>query len=228
MAPNALVDYYESTGGRYRMSSTRRNHVCALLRRSVERMPAGQVVRILDIGIGSGEIPIFLKQTLPERLIQVTGIDISARLVEAKRELYHETRVINVDEDGWQRSFSHSFDIVVASELVEHLFRPDIFFQRLRDVVRADGYVVLSTPNMLLWSQRIKFMLGRHAFADGGVFEWGHIHLFSWPFLQKLIAQNHFRIVDSNHLLHPNFLNPLQRLAPGLLAFQFIVLLQKQ
>ncbi len=227
--PDAIEQYYETTGSRYRMSSTRRDRVLALVDTAIEHFPQQERIALMDIGIGSGEIAKHCREQFPDRSLSLTGVDIAQSLLKAHAELYDSVRVANVDTAGWTSAFAKPFQIVVASELVEHLFRPDIFFKTVRTVLTPDGYLVLSTPNMLLWSQRIKFLLGRHRWSDGGVFEWGHIHLFSWKFLVRQLEQHGFKVVATKHLLHPNALHRWQRLlSPGLFAFQFIVLAQKK
>jgi len=228
MSGNIVDRYYDQSGCNYRMSSTRRERVLGLLDSAIERS-AGAGLRLLDIGIGSGEIPRHCRENTNSKNLIIEGIDITETSIKKHERLYDSVRVLNVEDDEWTHSFSDQFDVVVASELVEHLFRPDIFLKTLSEIIVPRGYIVLSTPNMLLWSQRIKFMLGRHAYAETGVFEWGHIHLFSWRFLKAQIEVNNFSIVETNHLLHPNMLNPLHKILPaGLFAFQFIILAQKR
>ncbi len=224
-----VKQYYETTGERYRMSSTRRDRVFSLLGQAINSYDAQTPISVLDIGIGSGEIASYCREHFSDRNISVTGIDISERLLAQHAHLYAETKAVNVDADQWTDQFKQQFHIVIASELVEHLFRPDAFFKSLPTVIAPHGYVLLSTPNMLLWSQRIKFLLGRHAWSDGGVFEWGHIHLFSWKFLCDQLEKNGFAIHSTKHVLHPNALNAWQHiLPPGLFAFQFVLLAQKK
>ncbi|OGY90182.1 MAG: hypothetical protein A3B30_04335 [Candidatus Komeilibacteria bacterium RIFCSPLOWO2_01_FULL_52_15] len=206
------------------MSSTRRNRVLTLLGRQLDLR--GQSDRsVLDIGIGSGEIGKYCAERADARRLYTEGIDLAQPLVQEHAKVYTKTRACNVDDPDWTKQFSRQFDVIVASEILEHLFRPDVFLGQLRLLVKGDGCVILTTPNLLLWTKRIKFLFGLHEYGDSGLFEWGHIHLFSWRFLKKLVHRSGFRIVDSYHLMHPNMLNRWHRFMPGLLAFQFIIVL---
>ena len=228
MAQSPLDRYYASTGDQYRMSSTRRERVLSLMDEAMQSF-RGTPASVLDIGIGSADIAKHCRSRYPGDAVYLVGIDLAEHLVRKYAALYDQTFVRSVEEQGWTSTFDRTFDVIVASELIEHLFRPDVFLTTVGSLMSKKGVLVLSTPNLLLWSQRVKFLLGRHRYGDTGVFEWGHIHLFSWGFLRELVAGSGFDIISTHHLLHPNFFNPLHRvLPPGLFAFQFIIALRKR
>jgi len=228
MAQSPLDRYYASTGDQYRMSSTRRERVLSLVDGALQAC-RGTRVSILDIGIGSAEIANHCRSRYADDDVYLVGIDLAEHLVRKYAALYDQAFVQSVEEQGWTSVFDRTFDVIVASELIEHLFRPDVFLTTVGSLLSKKGVLVLSTPNLLLWSQRVKFLLGRQRYSDTGVFEWGHIHLFSWGFLSELIGRSGFEIISTHHLLHPNVLNPLHRvLPPGLFAFQFILALRKR
>lgn len=222
-----LEEYYQQCGTDYRMSSTRRLRVLTLLDQAMKSVPDS--ASILDIGIGSGEIAKHVRQRSYGSAVHIEGIDIAENVLLEHADDYDRRRIVNVDQIGWTEQFDRLFDVVVAAELVEHLFRPDLFFSSVREVLKPSGFLVLSTPNMLLWSHRIKLLLGKHGYTDKGVFEWGHLHLFSWKFLKQTLARSRFSIRATNHLLYPNSLGRVQKIiSPGLFAFQFILLAQKK
>jgi SAM-dependent methyltransferase len=226
---DAIHEYYEKTGAGYRMSSTRRDRVFTLLDAAIEAFPKGEQLRVMDIGIGSGEVARHCRERFPDRDLTLVGVDISENLLAAHRDLYDFTRAVNVDASHWTEAFPEPVHVVVASELIEHLFRPDLFLEALSGVMASGGRLIVTTPNMLLWSRRIKYLLGRHTYADGGVDEWGHIRLFTWPFLKRQLSEHGLRIVTTSHLLHPFFLDRWRQwLPPGLFAFQFVVLAEKK
>ncbi len=41
---------------------------------------------------------------------------------------------------------SNSFDVVLASEIVEHLWNPHSFFDEAYRVLKADGHLIMSAP----------------------------------------------------------------------------------
>lgn len=226
MASTNLENYYQEVGDDYRMSSTRRRKVFNMLNSAIDKVKSSPV-RILDIGIGSGEVGTYCRR-YNNRQLETTGVDVSSGLLQKYRSFYDHLILANVDGSDWAQKVTASYDIAVISEILEHLFRPDIFLRELSRVIVPGGFVAVSTPNLLLWSQRLKFLLGRHEYSDKGRFQWGHIRLMSWPYLRRIFNDCGFTLVDADHVVHPKSLDPWRRLAPGLLAFQFVFLAQKK
>ncbi len=102
--------------------------------------------RVLHVGcVGEAET----KHEMHLRLCQdraqedILGIDINGAGVEELR-----ARGLNVEvADAERLQFNECFDTVVAGELIEHLSNPGAFLAGCARSLRADGRVVLSTPN---------------------------------------------------------------------------------
>jgi hypothetical protein len=74
-----------------------------------------------------------------------------------------------------------SYDAVLATEILEHLWNPAFFLGELLRVLRPGGSLVLSTPNLVDVRNRLRMLAGRspqqHLFGIGTVFrmnEWVH------------------------------------------------------
>lgn len=159
------VDFFEHARGRY-------TAMAALAARHAIRKPA----RVLNIGIGAGGVERILK----DRGWQVAALDPSADVVEAQRRLGVDARC------GFAQAMpfdSEAFDIVVASEVLEHI-EPATRALALREVTRVlapGGWFVGSVPH-------------REVLADnevicpdcGKVFHrWGHVSSFDLPGLRQ-------------------------------------------
>jgi ubiquinone/menaquinone biosynthesis C-methylase UbiE len=73
----------------------------------------------------------------------VTSVDLPTITV-----LAHKRRVLSVVAgDAEQLAFaSDSFDVVLASEVVEHLWNPQSFFSEAYRILKAKGYLLIETP----------------------------------------------------------------------------------
>jgi SAM-dependent methyltransferase len=94
------------------------------------------------------------------------------------------------------------YDIVVFTEIAEHLDY-SAFLNALiciRERLKNDGVLILTTPNMLEWRNRVKFMLGRADFYGGdtkkdmksGIF--GHTILYDIKRLKRILEDIGFEI----------------------------------
>lgn len=99
----------------------------------------GNGLRVLDVGCGDG--------TISEPLWKMGNYVTSVELPKIAT-LAHRCRVpLVVAGDAEQLAFaSNSFDVVLASEVVEHLWNPHNFFDEAHRVLRANGHLIISTP----------------------------------------------------------------------------------
>jgi len=100
--------------------------------------------RILDIGCGTG-----VNLTLPLAKIfcncQFLGADIDVRSIESagSADLPANVRFVTIDALGEE----DPFDLVIASEVLEHVEDPPAFLNRLRELTRPGGRLILTVPN---------------------------------------------------------------------------------
>ncbi|MDH5266318.1 MAG: class I SAM-dependent methyltransferase [Candidatus Bathyarchaeota archaeon] len=99
----------------------------------------GNGLRVLDVGCGDGAISEYLWKMGNH----VTSVDLKNIATIA-----HRCRVLLVVAgDAEQLAFaSNSFDVVLASEVVEHLWNPHSFLDEAHRVLRANGHLIISTP----------------------------------------------------------------------------------
>lgn len=96
----------------------------------------------LDAGCGDGRHLAALADELPPRR---AGCDISERILEtARQRVEAEFRQANLEnlpyDDG-------AFDLVLCSQVIEHVIAPDLAVGELRRVLRPSGHLVISTDN---------------------------------------------------------------------------------
>jgi len=53
------------------------------------------------------------------------------------------------------------FDFFFAGEIIEHLFDSRFFLKEIHRVLKINGYLILSTPNLARIDDRLKFLLGK-------------------------------------------------------------------
>lgn len=53
------------------------------------------------------------------------------------------------------------FDLVMALDVIEHLYDTDVFLMELSRVLHKDGRLLISTPNLGWWWSRLRLLAGR-------------------------------------------------------------------
>jgi SAM-dependent methyltransferase len=143
------------------------------------RYVAGKFV--LDAGCGAGQGSAHLARSGAR---YVVGIDISLEAVAYARSGYSEANLVFCSMDAACLTFRDgTFDRVTSIEVIEHLSDPARYVAEIRRVMKADGMLVLSTPNKLITSP-----------TPGTLWPY-HIHEFYPDELQALLAR-HFSQVE--------------------------------
>ncbi len=99
----------------------------------------GTGLKVLDVGCGDGVI----SEPASQLGNSVASVDLPTITM-----LAHKRRVSSVVAgDAEHLAFAaNSFDVVLASEVVEHLWAPQSFFDEAYRVLRAEGYLIVETP----------------------------------------------------------------------------------
>lgn len=108
-------------------------------------------LRILDVGSGAGHLINGLSAVSKG----CVALDIEFKRSVMLREKNHSVNGICADVDRGFPFKSNIFDVVIASELLEHLNDPNGFFKETSRVLKDKGTLVLTTPNSNNLSYRI-------------------------------------------------------------------------
>jgi SAM-dependent methyltransferase len=165
--------------------------------------------RLLDIGCGPGSITAFLRQSLG--IGEVYGIDISGPNVASAQALGVAAYRIDCNQDGLTFKDKY-FDAVFAGEVIEHVIDPDRLLREIRRTLVSGGVLVLTTPNLGSWFNRLALLLGWQPLGSGTSFyrdvgrprfmkfgggEGGteHLRLYTLRALNELLQVNGFRLL---------------------------------
>ena len=134
---------------------------------------------ILDVGCGNGWVA---KEFLPKGK-QVYSLDISVTNPSIVKRLYPSEKHLCVAADSFHLPFSNdSFDCVIASEIIEHVFDPEEFIKELFRVVKKGGDLTITTP----YKEKIIYYLCIHCNQKTPAN--AHIHSFDEKKLESLYS----------------------------------------
>lgn len=97
----------------------------------------------------------------------------------------------------------NSADIVVASEILEHIYNSKKFVSEIRRVLTNNGHLILSCPNICSLKYRIAFLIGKipaHAAKADMSYEDdrpGHIRDYNFKEVKELLTMFNFKIIKS-------------------------------
>ncbi len=213
------ADYYNDKSVGYGISRTRLKRILAL---------AGNVQgkRILDIGCSTGYLGESLKKF---GAAYVAGVEISDPAAQEARQKLDNVYVFNIQDAVWPEAVMvERFDLIVMAEVLEHVFDPAQVLQKIHKLLAPEGAVIITTPNFMLWTNRIKFLFGKFKYENQGMFDFGHIRFFTYPYLKQVLRDSGFTLEGERNIIFPGKATNFLKRWPGLFAFQFIVKARKK
>jgi SAM-dependent methyltransferase len=115
--------------------------------------------RFLDVGSGAG---ILASEIMKEHKMEAYGIDLASRAVEESRKRGIKTKRADFEKKWPFRN--NFFDIVISVQTIEHVINTDFFVREAKRVLRKGGSLVLTTPNLACWFNRVIFLFGYQPF----------------------------------------------------------------
>lgn len=176
----------------------------------------------LDLGCGDGGTAGCY---LVDHSKHYLGADISGMAVKLARERGFDA--VQIADAAVLPFEDASFDVVVCSEVLEHLFEPQLSVAEVIRVLRPGGRLIVTVPNSAYWRDRVDALLGLwHPGGDdrGRTEPWRspHIRFFRPATLRRLLLSTGFRHVEVTGIASPLFGRiPLLRRVnkkPGVLA----------
>ncbi len=131
----------------------------------------------------------------------VCGMDISESGIAIAREHGINAVVASVIDPFPYPD--HSFDIIVAKDVLEHVLDPLAVMSEVRRVLRPDGHLVVLIPNQFYWWFRLRYLFGKSLIwktflhdQTSTFEEWNYIHVrfFTWKGVRRFLNASGFRI----------------------------------
>lgn len=189
---------------------------------------------ILDIGCYEG----YLGKILKDKGNTVYGIEVSEEAAKKAASILNKVFVGNIEDDNfiWPED---KFDIIICADVLEHLFDPEILLKKLKNVLKDQGKVIISVPNVANYWIRKELMFGRFNYQNGGLMDKGHIRLLTYDSAVDIIKKAGYEISEFDVkielpaiLYYPNkllkIIEPIARnIFPKLFGYQFLFVLKK-
>ena len=162
---------------------------------------------LVDLGCNDGSLTIEMAKAVEAEEVYCVDIDVNALNIAKNRGL--KTIIANLSNDKLPIQ-NGSADLVTALEVIEHLVNPDNMLREAHRILKNHGYLLLTTPNLASWVNRLAMLLGYQPYncevsteIIAGV-PWkartfakpaGHIRPFTLKALREMLAYHGFEII---------------------------------
>jgi 2-polyprenyl-3-methyl-5-hydroxy-6-metoxy-1,4-benzoquinol methylase len=154
-------------------------------------LPSG--TRVLDVGCGNG----FSCGQFLARGCRVVGIDLSEQGITQARQAHPDGRfeVLAADENVLENLGEAPFDLVISTEVVEHLYAPRAWANGCFHALKPGGSLICSTPYHGYLKNLLLSVLGKWDSHADPLWDGGHIKLWSRKTLTRLLTEAGFESV---------------------------------
>jgi 2-polyprenyl-3-methyl-5-hydroxy-6-metoxy-1,4-benzoquinol methylase len=147
--------------------------------------------RVLDVGCGNG----FTCGEFLKRGCQVVGLDLSEQGIAVARQTYPAGRfeLLAADDQVLKKLGEAPFDLVISTEVVEHLYDPRSYARGCFAALKPGGRFICSTPYHGYLKNLVLALAGKWDFHANPLWDGGHIKLWSRRTLSRLLTETGFQ-----------------------------------
>ena len=143
---------------------------------------------ICDLGCGNGHIT----GRLAALGYQVTGVDASESGIKIARRTYPGVEFVEAMIDRDLKKNLGNFDLVISSDVIEHLYRPSDLLEAAASLLKPGGQILLGTPYHGYLKNLALAATGKMDAHLSVLHDGGHIKFFSVRTLSMLMTTHGF------------------------------------
>ncbi len=148
-------------------------------------------IKFIDLGCKDG----YLLDKAKELSLDVYGCDISDSVIKVLDK--QDFNMKKVDLEKTLPYKDKTFDIITCLQVIEHLTNPEHLIEEISRILKPDGLLILSTPNLASIGSRLRLLFGLYPHQLSPCEKWhfgNHYRLFTVPALKVVLERNKFTI----------------------------------
>lgn len=172
-------------------------------------------LKIIDIGCGNGqfleELAKQLKST--DKKVKFYGAEYSKYKLDNAKKNHPDFYFAYCNLEEGIPHEDETFDFVYSGEVIEHIYNPDYMLEECWRVLKPNGKLIITTPNLQTYYNRLLFIFGiqplfyetstKSAKIGGGILSKfkqetpvGHIRIFNRASIIDLLNNEGFKIIS--------------------------------
>jgi 2-polyprenyl-3-methyl-5-hydroxy-6-metoxy-1,4-benzoquinol methylase len=147
--------------------------------------------RILDVGCGVGKTGQYLRE---KGFKEIFGVEINTNAGQQAKSFYKEVIIGDIEKDvlPFNRSF---FDCILYGDVLEHLIDPWKVLRSHREILKDDGIIICSIPNIRYYKILKPLILnGRWEYVDLGILDRTHLRFFTLKTIEDMFRETGYEI----------------------------------
>ena len=150
---------------------------------------------LLEVGCADGtNLRYFCRELgIPES--QAVGVDICAPHLDQVSSF----RFCHTSAENFLSSSDEKFDLILLSDVLEHIYNPWALLQTLGKNLSTTGQVLISVPNFQNIRYFIAMSTGDFYYATTGLFDQTHIRFFTRKSITRMLSDLGFSVVSMDY-----------------------------
>lgn len=159
----------------------------------VDDLPANPNARLLEIGCGNGDTAAYALAT--GKCGWCAGVELCIEPAAEAAGRLHAVHVGDIEELQLPYPPNH-FDVLIMSEVLEHLRNPWVTLRNLHPLLASGAWVLSGSPNAAHHSVLRMLMRGRWDYAPVGIMDQTHLRWFTPATYREMFEACGYEIVS--------------------------------
>jgi len=167
--------------------------------------------RILEVGCAVGMLTQHLRDDLGCR---VTAVEINPVQAEISKAYAEKMIVGDITSSMTWSEIADEYDHIIFADVLEHLAYPWETLCRCRGVLKSEGTLLASVPNVAHFSVRLGLLRGRFEYTESGILDSTHLRFFTAKTAVELFTRSGYHVTAFLRLYNPRGVRLLDRILP--------------
>ena len=142
--------------------------------------------RVLEFGPASG----VMTREMQKRGCRVSIVEIDPECYQRALAFATDGWLGNIDTLSWRGAFTENeYDYILFADVLEHLSEPSAVLRACLPLLKEDGRLLVSVPNVAYNGVIIDLLRNRFAYTDTGILDNTHVHLFAYEQAVDMLVQ---------------------------------------
>ncbi len=145
--------------------------------------------KILEVGCAEGRLGEALKKMQPDR--EVIGIEYQSEIAARARQRLDRVYAIDVEKEDADIE-PGTLDCILYGDVIEHLTEPLPVLRRHRKLLKKDGIILCSIPNVQHHSVLRNLLRSDWQYTRAGLLDSTHLRFYTYSTVIKLLLDSGF------------------------------------
>lgn len=174
----------------------------------------GDEFNVLEVGCDCGATLLEVKNCFPN--VHVFGSELNDKAASIA-SCAATVCVNNIEEQNLP--FKEKMDYIIFGDVLEHLRNPLAAIQYCQTLLKENGCIIASIPNVMHISVMRDLLNGDFTYTETGLLDKTHIHLFTFNEIIRMFKQGNYEVEKVNPVVF-SMTEEEEKLIEGLLALK--------